>query len=87
LKITTRNLEPVILADDGSILEPPAGIRAVKDRLGLTHQALAELCGVSRRTAEDWTQGRHNPTAAALAVLAAKLDNATLTDPKNEDPV
>ena len=76
MKITTRNLEPVILADDGSVLKAPAGIRAVKDRLGLTHQALAGLCGVSRRTAEDWTQGRHNPPAAALAVLAAKLEEA-----------
>jgi DNA-binding transcriptional regulator YiaG len=74
MKITTRNLEPVILADDGSVLEAPAGIRAVKDRLGLTHQALADLCGVSRRTVENWTQGRHNPTPAALAVLAAKLE-------------
>jgi DNA-binding transcriptional regulator YiaG len=45
------------------------GIKAIRDKAGLTTQALADLCGVSKRTVEGWEQGRM-PTAAALNVMA-----------------
>lgn len=46
------------------------GIKAIRDKCGLTTQALADLCGVSRRTVEGWEQGRM-PTAAALNVMSS----------------
>lgn len=61
---------PVILADDGGVMDYAPGIKAIRDKAGLTTQSLADLCGVSRRTVEGWEQGRM-PTAAALNVMAS----------------
>lgn len=61
--------QPVILADDGSPMDYAPGIKAIRTKCGLSTQALADLCGVSRRTVEGWEQGRM-PTAAALNVMA-----------------
>lgn len=63
---------PVILADDGYVMDYGPGIKAIRDKCGLTTQALADLCGVSRRTVEGWEQGRM-PTAAALNVMATLI--------------
>jgi DNA-binding transcriptional regulator YiaG len=49
------------------------GIRALREKLSLSTQALADLCGVSRRTVEGWEQGRL-PSAGALNVMGALLD-------------
>lgn len=62
--------QPVILTDGGEVMDYAPGIKAIRDKAGLTTQALADLCGVSRRTVEGWEQGRM-PTAAALNVMAA----------------
>jgi len=61
--------QPVILSDGGEVMDYAPGIKAIRDKTGLTTQALADLCGVSRRTVEGWEQGRM-PTAAALNVMA-----------------
>jgi len=61
--------QPVILADDGAVMDYAAGIKAIRDKRGFSTQALADLCGVSRRTVEGWEQGRL-PAAAALNVMA-----------------
>jgi len=61
--------QPVILSDGGEVMDYAQGIKAIRDKTGLTTQALADLCGVSRRTVEGWEQGRM-PTAAALNVMA-----------------
>jgi ribosome-binding protein aMBF1 (putative translation factor) len=63
---------PVILADDGDVMDYAPGIKAVRAKLGLSTQALAEKCNVSRRTVEGWEQGRM-PDAAALNVMAQLL--------------
>lgn len=63
---------PVILADDGSVMDYAPGIKAVRATLNLSTDALAEACGVSRRTVEGWEMGRM-PTAAALNVMAQLL--------------
>jgi transcriptional regulator with XRE-family HTH domain len=64
--------QPVILADDGSVMDYAPGIKAIREQIGLSTQQLANYCGVSRRTVEGWEQGRM-PTAAALNVMAYLL--------------
>lgn len=73
MKITTQHPSssyghPVILDDHGQPMDYGDGIRAVRQRLDLTRDALARLCGVSRRTVEGWEQDRI-PSAAALNVM------------------
>ena len=63
---------PVILADDGDVMDYAPGIKSVRSSLGLSTQQLADYCGVSRRTVEGWEAGRM-PTAAALNVMAGLL--------------
>lgn len=61
---------PVILDDRGAVMDYAPGIKAIRAKAGLTTQALADLCGVSRRTVEGWEQGRM-PTVAALNVMSS----------------
>ncbi len=44
-------------------------VSGVRERLGLSQQELAELLGISRRTLENWEQGRREPTGAAKVLL------------------
>ena len=46
-----------------------SGVAGVRDRLGLSQQELADLLGISRRTLENWEQGRRQPTGAARILL------------------
>jgi putative transcriptional regulator len=46
-----------------------ASVSGVRERLGLSQQELAELLGISRRTLENWEQGRRKPTGAAKVLL------------------
>jgi DNA-binding transcriptional regulator YiaG len=74
MKVTTNHSassygQPVILADDGSLMDYAPGIKAVRAKLGWSTQQLADACGVSRRTVEGWEQDRM-PTAAALNVMS-----------------
>ena len=64
--------QPVILNDDGNVLDYADGIKLLRSILQLSTQALADACGVSRRTVEGWEQGRL-PAAAALNVMADLL--------------
>lgn len=73
MRVTTNHSassygQPVILADDGSVMDYAPGIKAIRAKAGLSTQDLADRCGVSRRTVEGWEQGR-TPTAAALNVM------------------
>ena len=63
---------PVILADGGDVMDYAPGIKAVRAKLSLSTQDLAEKCNVSRRTVEGWEQGRM-PDVAALNVMAQLL--------------
>ena len=63
---------PVILADDGAVMDYAPGIKSLRSCLGLSTQQLADHCGVSRRTVEGWEQDRM-PPAAALNVMASLL--------------
>lgn len=61
--------QPVILDDDGNLMDYAAGIKLLRSKLELSTANLANACGVSKRTVEGWEQGRL-PTAAALNVMA-----------------
>lgn len=61
----------------GRLVVPPARLR---ERLGLTQQALADLLGIPVGTLRNWEQGRTRPDPAARTLLAmlAKEPKATL---------
>jgi DNA-binding XRE family transcriptional regulator len=63
---------PVILADGGEVMDYAPGIKAIREKLSMSTQNLADACGVSCRTVEGWEQGRM-PDAAALNVMSALL--------------
>ncbi|MSU48954.1 MAG: helix-turn-helix domain-containing protein [Opitutus sp.] len=46
-----------------------ARVGGVREQLGLSQQELADLLGISRRTLENWEQGRREPTGAAKVLL------------------
>ena len=53
-------------------------VKAVRAKTGLTQERFANMVGVSKRTLENWEQGRRHPTGPARALL--KLLDA---DPKH----
>lgn len=63
---------PVILDDDGSVMDYGAGIRAIRDRLDLSTRDIAAIVGGSPRTVEGWEQG-FMPRAQALNALSLLL--------------
>jgi DNA-binding transcriptional regulator YiaG len=62
--------QPVILADDGSVMDYAPGIKAIRAKTGMSTQQLAEAVGVSRRTVEGWEMGRM-PSTLALRAMSA----------------
>ena len=52
----------------------PSEIKAIRKQGGLSTKQLAEICGVSARTVEDWEQGRRSPSKSAMMLLAAWLE-------------
>jgi DNA-binding transcriptional regulator YiaG len=80
MKITTEHATssygiPVILDDNNSPLDYGPGLRAVRARLSLSVEEVAAAVGKSRRTIEDWCQGRSNIPASALNVLKKLLES------------
>lgn len=64
---------PVILDDQGNPMNYAPGVVAVRNRLRITQQQLAESCGVSVRTVQGWEQGRPIGKPGALFVMADLL--------------
>lgn len=50
-------------------LAPEVSPYTIRSRLNLTQEDFATLMGVSKRTLEQWEQGRRNPQGAALTLL------------------
>lgn len=44
-------------------------VKAIREKVGLSQTNFAGLIGVSKRTLENWEQGRRNPTGPARALL------------------
>jgi len=48
---------------------PDPEVKSIRDRLGVSQEKFAVLLGVSKRTVENWEQGRRHPTGAARSLL------------------
>ena len=57
---------------------PEPEIKEIREKTGLSQSSFALLIGVSKRTLENWEQGRRHPTGPAKALL--RILNA---DPKH----
>lgn len=52
-----------------SVVEPRSPIVRARLKTGLTQEKFAALLGVSRRTLEQWEQGRRKPSQAAKTLI------------------
>ncbi|MBI5427188.1 MAG: type II toxin-antitoxin system MqsA family antitoxin [Nitrospinae bacterium] len=52
-----------------TIIDVPGEIKGIREKLGVSQAEFAELIGVSKRTLQEWEQGRCKPTGAALKLL------------------
>lgn len=52
-----------------SAVEPGSPIVRARLKAGLTQEQFAKLLGVSRRTLEQWEQGRRKPSRAAKTLI------------------
>jgi putative transcriptional regulator len=48
---------------------PEPEVKAIRERLGVSQDKFALILGVSKRTVENWEQGRRHPTGAARSLL------------------
>jgi putative transcriptional regulator len=48
---------------------PEPEVKAIREKTGLSQSRFALLIGVSKRTLENWEQGRRHPTGPAKALL------------------
>lgn len=48
---------------------PDPEVKLIRERLGVSQGRFAVILGVSKRTVENWEQGRRHPTGAARSLL------------------
>ena len=48
---------------------PDPEVKAIRSHLGVSQEKFAIILGVSKRTVENWEQGRRHPTGAARSLL------------------
>ena len=63
-EIVKGNTEP-----SRSFNYPEPEVRSIREKTGLSQTRFAMLIGVSKRTLENWEQGRRHPTGPARALL------------------
>jgi putative transcriptional regulator len=51
----------------------PEQLKAIRTKYSLKTKNLAEICGVSVRTVENWEQGRRSPSKPAMKLLKSWL--------------
>ncbi len=44
-------------------------VKAIREKMGVSQDKFAVILGVSKRTVENWEQGRRQPTGAARSLL------------------
>ena len=62
--IVKKNVKPSRVTE---FAEPE--VKSIRDKIGLSQTRFAGLIGVSKRTLENWEQGRRHPTGPARALL------------------
>jgi putative transcriptional regulator len=55
----------------------PAVIKRLRENQGWTQRELADRCGVSIRTVENWEQGRTKQSGPALLILKKIIENTS----------
>ena len=48
---------------------PEPKVKAIREQMGVSQDKFAVILGVSKRTVENWEQGRRQPTGAARSLL------------------
>lgn len=48
---------------------PEPEVKAIREKMGVSQDRFAVILGVSKRTVENWEQGRRHPTGAARSLL------------------
>jgi len=48
---------------------PDPEVKMIRERVGMSQETFALMLGVSKRTLENWEQGRRQPTGAARSLL------------------
>jgi len=48
---------------------PDPEVKVIRERLGVSQEKFALILGVSKRTVENWEQGRRHPTGPARSLL------------------
>ena len=48
---------------------PDPEVKSIRDSMGMSQDRFAALLGVSKRTVENWEQGRRQPTGPARSLL------------------
>ena len=56
-----------------NILITPDEIKATRERIGVSQSAFAAMLNVSKRTLQEWEQGRRQPTGPAQSLLAIAI--------------
>jgi putative transcriptional regulator len=51
------------------ILSEPSPPQVIREKLNISQSAFASLMGVSKRTIQDWEQGRRKPQGPAKSLL------------------
>ncbi len=50
-------------------IEVPDDVKMIREHTGLSQSVFAGVLGISKRTLQDWEQGRRHPTGPAKALL------------------
>jgi len=88
--MSTSRKEPSKGARRGAPAWNAAGIRSLRERLGLTQAELAAELGVRQQTVSEWETGRYAPRGAAarlLSIVAERVANPYTPRTGAEPPV
>lgn len=69
---SVQEMDGIVLGkkDASRIFEyPDPEVKAIRDRLGVSQEKFAIILGLSKRTVENWEQGRRHPTGPARSLL------------------
>jgi DNA-binding XRE family transcriptional regulator len=79
MKLTTEHSRssygmPIFHDDEGNVMEYYDGLKKLRKLKSWSRKDLADICGVSPRTIQNWEQGRNMPSKPALLLLQKYLD-------------